>query len=479
MRVLALIAAVCILTAFASAQPEPRFDPKDVVRQVRGVERGASGVERPGLDGGEFLIDTSTALGPALYDQGEPAIAFDGANFLVVWTDYRSSSDIYGARVTPQGTVLDPGGIVISEAADDQSSPAIAFDGTDFLVVWTDERSGSSDVYGARVTPQGAVLDSSGIAISPMAGNQYFPSLVFVGTNFLVVWSDGRAGNSDIYGARVTPQGAVLDPDGFVISQAAYEQRSPALGFDGANFLVVWEDSRSTGPDESDIYGARVTPQGTVLDPDGFVISDDTNYQHSPALGFDGANFLVAWEDSRGGYDWAIYGARVTPQGTVLDPDGFVISEEAYFQQSPALGFDGANFLVAWEDARGGVDWDVYGARITPQGVVLDPDGLVILQAAYGQDTPTLGFDGANFLVAWADGRGGSSDIYGARVTPQGTVLDPSGLAVSQTVYWQWSPAVGFDGTNFLVAWTDERSGSSDIYGARVTPQGTVLDPSG
>src|SRR5260221_14687889 len=43
--------------------------------------------------------------------------------------------------------------------------PAAAFDGTNTLVVWTDSRDLIDHVFGARVGPAGAVLDPMGITI--------------------------------------------------------------------------------------------------------------------------------------------------------------------------------------------------------------------------------------------------------------------------------------------------------------------------
>jgi len=479
-----LIALACVLASAVAGEPEPGFDPKGVVRRVHELRRQASRVERGALDENEFLIDTSSTRAGAPDNQSDPALAFDGTNFLVVWEDGRYGSlDVYGARVTPAGAVLDPSGIAISTAANDQSEPALAFDGADFLVVWTDYRSGSDadDIYGARVTPAGVVLDTSGIAISTAASYQESPAIAFDGTNFHVVWQDTRSSEFeyDIYGARVTPAGVVLDTSGIAISPAGSNHYDPALAFDGANFLVVWQDSPGG---LYDIYGARVTPAGVVLDPTAIAISTAAESQWYPALTFDGTNFLVVWEDSRNGElgNHDIYGARVTPAGVVLDASGIAISTGARHQRSPAPAFDGTNSLVVWEDGRN-VSHDVYGARVTPAGVVLDPSGIAISTAADDQWYPALAFDGANLLVVWADGRSSAThdDICGARVAPAGVVLDPSGIAVSTANAHQWYPALAFDGTNFLVVWQDSRSGSYDIYGARVTPAGVVLDPSG
>jgi hypothetical protein len=474
MRLCALLSAMCILSSPGLALT-PSFNPIDVVRQVRNASsKPSAGGREPLPDSGEFLVDTNVTLVPALGDQAAPALAFDGADFLVVWQDGRNGLDIYGARVTPQGTVLEPAGFIISHATGNQYTPAVAFDGTNFLVVWEDDRSGSGHVYGARVTLQGTVLDSSGLIISQAADDQYAPALAFDGANFLVVWEDPRTGGiSNIYGARVTTQGTVLDSAGFVISQASSDQYSPAVSYGGMSFLVVWEDHRGSS---ADIYGARVTPQGTILDSAGLVISQATNDQNSPVVGFDGADFLVVWQDYRKGTDYDIFGARVTPEGTVLDSDGIAISQAAGDQGSPALAFDAANFLVAWGDCRNDSLGDIYGARVTPQGTVLDPLGLVISRAAGGRGAPCMGYDGTSFLAAWPDGRTGSGDIYGARVTQQGSVLDSAGVAISQGASIQYSPSVGFDGMNFLVVFEDRLSGNGDIYGARVTSAGVVLD---
>ena len=58
---------------------------------------------------GEFLIDTTIVYVPAFGRQTNPSVAFDGTNYLVVWMDWRIGwdTDIYGARVDQSGAVID------------------------------------------------------------------------------------------------------------------------------------------------------------------------------------------------------------------------------------------------------------------------------------------------------------------------------------------------------------------------------------
>lgn len=80
---------------------------------------------------GEFIVCNSPGV------QYAPSIGFDGTNFLITWTDGRDSLEqIYGARVSTSGVVLDPGGFQVFRENDEQISSDIAYDGTNYLVVW-------------------------------------------------------------------------------------------------------------------------------------------------------------------------------------------------------------------------------------------------------------------------------------------------------------------------------------------------------
>ncbi|MEO0009741.1 MAG: T9SS type A sorting domain-containing protein [candidate division WOR-3 bacterium] len=415
-----------------------------------------------------------------------PAVAFDGANYLVVWTDWRNSDpDIYGARVTPQGQVLDPDGIPISTAPEMQTLPAVLFDGTRYLVAWSDLRSGNweSDIYAARVSTGGEVLDPDGIPVNTQPYDQIiYHGLAFDGTNYLFVFSDDRDGDLyyDVYGTRVSTDGEVLDSSGFIISAENNDQALPRVGFDGTNYLVVWFDDREVVEDYR-VYGARIQPDGTILDPQGIRLSDYLSVY--PAVAFDGTNYLVTWLDYRSGWQADIYGTRVSTGGVVLDSAGIPVSAEPeYDQVLPAVVFGGGRYLVVWSDYRNYEGPDIYGARVDTSGQVLDPDGVLISWGIISptQYAPVAAFDGTNYLVVWQDYRNGyDGDIYGTRVTPQGQVLDPDGIPIATGWSDQYTPAVAFDGTNYFVVWIDVRNGYLDIYGARVTPSGEVLDPEG
>jgi hypothetical protein len=416
---------------------------------------------------------------PGLADQNPGSVAFDGTNYLVVWTDGRAGSgfnentDVYGARVSRAGVVLDTTGIPIATGRGTQANADVAYDGTNYLVTWDDGYFAPSDVHGTRVGRDGSLLGPSfPIATGDLAQTE--AAVSYDGTNYLVAWVQGADLNqqSDVYGARVTRDGVVLDTAPFRVGGDGFERLLGVdVAFDGTNHLVVW--GNHTG-DRNDIFGARVSRTGTVLDPAGIAISPTPRYGFAPALAFDGANYLVVWSDSgEGGNE--VYGARVSREGLVLDPDGIRISPEVGHQGTPAIAFDGTNYLVTFDDNR--TDFiGISGARVGRSGVVRDPTGFLIA-SGYGHPA-AIAFDGTNYLVVWA-GFHKDYDVEAARVTRAGAVRDGVPIAVSTAANAQSAPTVSFDGTNYLVVWEDNRSGTSDVYAARVTRDGAMLDGAG
>ena len=450
-----------------------KYDP-----EAESYETGVYGT--PVSTSGAVLHPEGVLLSSAPDTQIDSVVGYDGANFLVAWTDERSGGhDIYGTRVSPAGAVLDPSGIAISAGAQDQINPAIVSAGSNAFVAWSDERSSEFEIWGTPVGQDGVLANPTGLRLSPAGENAGDADLAFDGTNFLLTWTTSVSFVTDIHGARITPTGVVLDAAGFVISSAASDQRDAEVAFDGTNFLVAWEDERGLG---LDIYGARVSTTGVLLDPSGLPLAVTTEDEMEPIVGASTGEFFVGWTghlEFDGNRD--IHGVRVAGAGT-LNGSSFIVSRAAAEQIEVDVAFDGTNYLVVWEQGTP-FDVDIYAARVAPDGTKLDGPGFVVSGAPLWQASPSVAFNGTNYLVAWEDQRAGTGentwDIYGSRVSPSGTVLDPAGVAISTATKNQATPSVAFDGTNFVVAWADERGSSWDIYQTRVNSAGTVLSATG
>ena len=496
----------------------------------RGARIAADGTV---LDPGSFIIGSGTN------DRYFVDVDFDGTNYFVVWQDQRGGTwDIYGARVAQNGTVLDPSGIPIANTADGERIPRIAFNGENYLVSYKHDQQ----IGGRRVTPAGVVIDSlSRIAISQVPMGAHYHDITSYNDNWISVWEDkryeyapthGPAQSYDIVGARIDSSGTVLDlyPNDIPVALVASWQYESRSAFNGTDYLLVWEERREGT--WWDIYGARMSSNGTPLD-DPFIISAANQMQLWPEVCCGDSNYLVVWNDRRNPPHMSIYGARVDFNGNVLDPTGINLTGtmhqntgvafdgtnymvlslvwsadpwcyKIYARQvnqdgvpigsfkianttrvtglfdhiSPSLAFDGTNYLVVWADYLNG-NYDIYGVRFTPAGVVLDTIPFLVCRSAGTQDLPRLTFGGDKYFAVWHDTRGDGNDVYGVSIDPSGISYDTTGMAISSEVGEQSQSYVSFDGSKYVVVWTDSRNGDNDIYCARISTDGTVLDPHG
>ncbi|UCG42391.1 MAG: hypothetical protein JSU73_11035 [candidate division WOR-3 bacterium] len=403
----------------------------------------------------------------------DPDVAFDGTNFIVVWEHI---GDIWARRVSREGVVLDSDAIVVCAEQSGQEAPAVCFDGTDYLVAWGDFRNSTyhTDLYAARVTPEGTVLDPDGIPISTAPGHQTSPGIAHDGSVWLVAWSDWRAELQDIYVSRVDASGRVLDTAGIPVTLDSVRQYEPSVAFGGDYFLVAWTIRR---PDRgTDVYTSRVNRQGRVMDPGGLPVTSNTYSSGGTDVSYDGYNYLVSF----GGRRYQTYAARVEQSGHCLDPDGFLVSISPGGGGATAVSFDGTDYFVAWDHYSSLRYDDVFAARVNVWGEVIDSVGILVSTAVFHEDWPAVSWDGSSYLVAWQDYREGKQcDVYAARVDGEGAVLDPVPFAVSTAPLRQWYPNVAYSAPYHLVAWNDGRDSLYNAWAARVDRNGHVLDPAG
>ncbi len=307
------------------------------------------------------------------------------------------------------------------------------------------------------------------------------PAVASDGTNFLIVsaQTDSTTLDSTLVGALVDSDGTPLTT--VTIAGLANDAQfsHPAVIFDGANYLVVYQTA-------GEIHGRFIQPSGT---PNGaaFILSNDTsNWQ--PVLAFDGARALVAWAKYNG-TDYDIYGAFVDNIGP--DTAEFPLVNDSDGQDEPTIAFGGGNYLVLYRNyAAVPVDeyGDIYGRRFNINGVGLAPSPMPVCTAAHGQGSPQLAFDDTNFFAVWVDLRDGLYDIYGSGIDTAGNVLDgptdTGGIAINTRAdILRAYPAVSFNGTDYLVTWAAGDPGgtpasllNSGIFANRVSTTGALVD---
>jgi hypothetical protein len=445
--------------------------------------RATAKARRVSADG--TVLDTAIFLRrDSAMTQERPAIAFGDTCFLAAWSEGTGRPDIYAARVSVSGNLIDTASIQLSSGPFRDWYPSVGFDGTRFLVMWQEGDTMVANigtVCGRRVTVDGVPLDSGLIRPAPPHHSCTYPSVAADQANFLVAFCafDSLTRDDNVCCVRISPEGVVLD-SGIFFPFGADAQTGPSGASDGSDFLAAWTESRPQG--QMVVQAARIASDGSLLDPVGFTVNDEPGAKSSVATGFGDSLYLVAWADNRSAQGADIYCARVNPEGQVLDTNGIVVCDESLYRYPSDVSFDGQNFLLVWYDYRSGTDGDIYAARVSPDGVVLDPDGFAVSADTCEDLWPAVCFADTHYLVVWDRGFSwqGPYDIYGALISSDGVVTKPRFL-VSGATGNQRYPAVASGPTGSFVAWVDTRLPNTepDIFGARVSTDGTVLDTNG
>ncbi len=239
-----------------------------------------------------------------------------------------------------------------------EREPDIAFNGTNYMVVWSEgDFGGMHTVRAARVTMEGAVLDT-GIPFGKDSYLEYRPGIAFGSGRWLAVWY-AYSEPYGVFGRFLNNEG---QPDGeaFDITTSPnglfYE---PDIASAGGNFLVIWSELSPYAAD--DVFGMVVDSSGLAV-TGAIPIAVGPGFQSKPRVA-GGDEFLVVWDDNG-----AIRGQRISADGQ-LSGESFEISDPiAADRQSADIAPGTNNCMAVWMQYNAG-SYDIFGNLDTPASI--------------------------------------------------------------------------------------------------------------
>jgi hypothetical protein len=271
------------------------------------------------VDGsGKIVASAATGLllpNLPMSPERKPSVAYDGTNYLIVWEAWGATAawDLYGVRMGRDGTLLDKTPIVIATSTDFDWYADIAFDGANYLVVYRHwvARSDATTIMGVLIARDGQVGARTSILASPWGPEK--ARVAWGGSSYLVTYS-GQ--DSTIRGAFVSPSGTVTKVDQLLAAADATRGYAwgPDIASSGSGFLVAYERTRSS---MRDIEGVLVNASGTVSAP-ATLLTKDCQGCLEPRVTWDGSNYVVAWVDSLNRRSGKLHAAWIAKDGAIV-----------------------------------------------------------------------------------------------------------------------------------------------------------------
>ncbi len=469
----------------------------------------------------------SASLSPlaATFVTRSPNIGANGSQFFVVWSDFVS---LRASVMSNAGTLTTPAGIALSTLSPSGGDVSISHDGTNWFVAW---QPGVANIRTARVSPSNVNLDPEGVEFTAATIQTMTTprATALPAGGAALVWGDTTPlDGSDVKIARFSSSNAVVSSS--VLSTSPAMHRTPDMARAGQLIAIASLSDRSDAAGDDRIIVTRLQSDGDILDAEPIVVTTGLNLGR-PGIAWNGEVFMITWATGN-----VVYARRMTPEGDFVDASP--ISVMPGFE--PAIAAVGDDFGIAAQ--RFGLTpqfIDSYFKRVDgPTGAVLDATSKVVAtgyvqnvrvrsdsaqwmivgQSNWSHINPQASlwltrFNAAGELIATTEvpggASGGSPDIafsdpqtgkylytwrnnslasadnsIAARMLNADFTFAGPAFTVVNAPRRQLRPTVAWMNGAFLLAWEDQRNHPNydertDIYAARVSPAGAVLDPNG
>lgn len=309
---------------------------------------------------------------------------------------------------------------------------------------------GSADgltmLYGGTKVPDSGVQSTS-------------PDMVWADGEFGVVWYETSPGDPAVHFRRVSADATLLGSE-LIPSHHSTGAVFPAISWSESEYGVVWQNLEFSS---IQVFLSRVDASGAETGSFVQITSGAGNHQYGD-ITWSGSEYGVVWD--RGNISFG----RFEPDGTPISST--VPAFDTWGTTSPLTVWTGSQYGVAYGYPVSGDD-QVYFGRLSSAGSVL---GSVVHVTSGGGDKRNydLAWNGSIFGLTWADNRSGQWEIYFQRLTAGGSPVGGN-LAVTDVSVYANDPSIAWDASLFTLAWSDSRSGTSELFLVQITDAGMML----
>ncbi len=324
---------------------------------------------------------------------GPGGLAWSGQSYAALYTGQVGGNyEFFEQRIAADGSSIPPGETPFVEQAPASFSGPVIWVGDRFGTVWSDNRDGADgyEIFFASLQDNGAKIAPGDVRITFAQGFSVNPAIAWNGTEFLLAWEDAREGIFDIFAQRVALDGTPIG-DNVQITTAAdnLPKESPSIAAGVRTIGVAWHLGESLqGVIQFQPWSLDLTaPAGPVAT----LTSGGQSNAQFPTVVWNRDRYVIAWYD-QAATPKGIYAATVDETGKIITPRTSITSPGPFSSRDPYLRPLGDRLLLVYADDRDqNSGFEIYTRMILPDLSPVTPETR-LTNAPFDSRSPIAAF---------------------------------------------------------------------------------------
>ncbi|MBK8253089.1 MAG: putative metal-binding motif-containing protein [Polyangiaceae bacterium] len=254
------------------------------------------------------------------------------------------------------------------------------------------------------------------------------------------------------------------------VSTTEFDYADPAgLAWSGESYVAEYTSGQGKR-----IFTAPLTAAGNKLPPGDTMLTELDADSYGGQLIWIGDRYGAVWQDRRF-ENYEIFFTLLNDKGEKAIPDVRLTSAFG-FSLYPSIGWNGTEFIVAWQDERDEPGfYNVYAQRVDVNGVPIG-DNVALTQdiQGFGNEAPWIAVGETSVGLTWGIGDTNYRWIQFQTFTPDLQPIMPEPISLTDGNTNARGQYVVWNQTNYVVAWHDESADPKAIYAAVVEENGAV-----